>query len=620
MRPEAVSLPPSRGICRYLMLSVFLMLGVGAVHAQTLVAGLQSSPSVVDFGTQNLNSQTAKQVTIRNSGPSAVTISGITVTGAGFGFSNLTPGTSLGPGQQTVLQVSFKPTSSGTYSGQVTILNSGATSAVSVPLVGTGVTASAAAKTAQMAATSAATTTTAAQAKLSWNASTSPVTGYKVYRGTVSGGPYSTVTSSPISALTYTDTNVVAGTTYYYVVTSVNSSGVESVYSNEAIAAVPGGGTTPPPPPPPSSVPTSPVAGMILNGSAKLNGTKLRLTTTGQNLAGSGWFSTPVNIQAFSTDFTFQITNTSGSATGNGLTFVIQNKGTTAVGPSGGGLGYGPDQPKNATGSANSPITKSVAVKFDLVNNAGEGTNSTGMYLNGASPTTPAVALGGGVNLHTSDVFQANLSYDGKTLTMTITDTAHTSQKFTTSWAVNIPGAVGANTAYVGFTGGTGSSVANLDIATWNFSNSTGSTTPTTPSGTPVVYRTATLPAASSGPTFRTFTYAGFPDTTGTILDATAVGNSVTFTVNVATAGTYDIKLSYKKANSRGISQLTINGTKVGATLDQYLASEAYATVDYGKFTFAQEGNYSFKFAITGKNSNSTSYSEAFDDITLTPQ
>jgi hypothetical protein len=620
MRPEAVSIPPSRGICRYLMLSVFLMLGVGAVHAQTLVAGLQSSPSVVDFGTQNLNSQTAKQVTIRNSGPSAVTISGITVTGAGFGFSNLTPGTSLGPGQQTVLQVSFKPTSSGTYSGQVTILNSGATSAVSVPLVGTGVSASAAAKTAQMTATSAATTTPAAQAKLSWNASTSPVTGYKVYRGTVSGGPYSTVTSSPISALTYADTNVVAGTTYYYVVTSVNSSGVESVYSNEAIAAVPGGGTTPPPPPPPSSVPTSPVAGMILNGSAKLNGAKLRLTTTSQNLAGSGWFSTPVNIQAFSTVFTFQLTSSSGSGTGtgNGMTFVIQNKGTTAVGPSGGGLGYGPDQPKNPSGSPNSPVTKSVAVKFDLVNNAGEGTNSTGLYLNGASPTTPSVALGGGVNLHSSDIFQANLNYDGKTLTMTVTDTAHTSDKFTTSWAVNIPGTVGANTAYVGFTGGTGSSVANEDILTWTFSNSTASTPPSNPST--VVYKTASLPAVSSGPTFRTFTYAGFPDTTGTILDATKVGNSVTFTVNVATAGTYDIKLGYKKAATRGISQFSINGTNVGATLDQYIVSEAFATVDYGKFTFSKAGNYSFKFAITGKNSKSSSYSVSFDDITLIPQ
>jgi uncharacterized delta-60 repeat protein len=138
--------------------------------------------------------------------------------------------------------------------------------------------------------------------------------------------------------------------------------------------------------------------------------------------------------------------------------------------------------------------------------------------------------------------------------------------------------------------------------------------------GTPIVYRSATLPAVSSGPTFRTFTFSGFPDTTGTILDATAVGNSVTFTVNVAKAGTYDIKLSYKRYTTRGISQFSINSTNVGAPLDQYLPTEGYAIVDYGKFTFPTAGNYSFKFTIVGKNANSTSFGVSFDDFTLTPQ
>ena len=137
---------------------------------------------------------------------------------------------------------------------------------------------------------------------------------------------------------------------------------------------------------------------------------------------------------------------------------------------------------------------------------------------------------------------------------------------------------------------------------------------------TPIVFRSATLPAVSSGSTFRTFTFSGFPDTTGTILDATAVGNSVTFTVNVATAGKYDIKLSFKQFNTRGVSQFSINGANVGAPLDQYLPTEGYAIVDYGNFTFPTAGNYSFKFTIVGKNSNSTSFGVSFDDFTLTPQ
>jgi hypothetical protein len=156
--------------------------------------------------------------------------------------------------------------------------------------------------------------------------------------------------------------------------------------------------------------------------------------------------------------------------------------------------------------------------------------------------------------------------------------------------------------------------VGNQDILTWNYNPSY------VPAKAPVVYRTANLPAVSSGPTFRTFSYSAFPDSTGTILDATAVGNSVTFTVNVATAGTYDLKLSYKEYSTRGISQLTINGANVGAPLDQYLATEGYGTVDYGTFTFPQAGNYAFKFTVVGKDWNSGGYSVSFDDLTLTPQ
>ena len=350
--------------------------------------------------------------------------------------------------------------------------------------------------------------------------------------------------------------------------------------------------------------------GLDLNGSAKLNGTRLRLTDTGANEAGSAWYGVPINVQTFSSDFTFQLTTPNA----DGFAFVIQNAGSTALGPSGGGLGYGPDNVTNPSASTNTPIAKSVALKFDLYNNAGEGTNSTGLYTNGASPTTPATTLAGGVNLLSGDTFKVHLNYDGTTLTMTITDTVNTTQTFTTSWPINIPSTVGANSAFVGFTGGTGGSTAIQEIITWSYNNSFTTTK------TPVVYQTAKLSAVSSGSTFRQFTYPGFPDTTGTIIDATKVGDNVTFTVNVATAGAYDIKLSYKKYNTRGISQLAINGTNVGATLDQYAATDSYATNDYGAFTFPTAGNYSFKFTVTGKNASSSSYSVSFDDLTLTPQ
>jgi hypothetical protein len=76
---------------------------------------------------------------------------------------------------------------------------------------------------------------------LTWDASTSTdVVGYNVYRSSVSGGPYALLSASiPAGTLTYTDTTVQAGRTYYYVVTAVDSGGNESAYSNEASALVP---------------------------------------------------------------------------------------------------------------------------------------------------------------------------------------------------------------------------------------------------------------------------------------------------------------------------------------------------------------------------------------------
>ncbi len=74
---------------------------------------------------------------------------------------------------------------------------------------------------------------------LSWDASTSTVSGYNVYRSTASGTGYAKINSSLVPALAYTDTTVVSGTTYFYVTTAVDSSGNESVNSNEVSAPIP---------------------------------------------------------------------------------------------------------------------------------------------------------------------------------------------------------------------------------------------------------------------------------------------------------------------------------------------------------------------------------------------
>jgi fibronectin type 3 domain-containing protein len=82
-----------------------------------------------------------------------------------------------------------------------------------------------------------------AQVSLNWNASTG-ATSYSVKRAGTSGGPYAAIATA-IALTSYTDNTVVNGTTYYYVVSAVNSAG-ESADSNEASA-------TPLAPPPPSA-------------------------------------------------------------------------------------------------------------------------------------------------------------------------------------------------------------------------------------------------------------------------------------------------------------------------------------------------------------------------------
>jgi fibronectin type 3 domain-containing protein len=72
-----------------------------------------------------------------------------------------------------------------------------------------------------------------AQVSLSWNASAGAAS-YNVKRSTNNGGPYSTAVASP-TLTNYTDTNVTNGTTYYYVVSAVNTAG-QSANSAQASA------------------------------------------------------------------------------------------------------------------------------------------------------------------------------------------------------------------------------------------------------------------------------------------------------------------------------------------------------------------------------------------------
>ena len=204
---------------------------------------------------------------------------------------------------------------------------------------------------------------------------------------------------------------------------------------------------------------------MVANNALRLT---LATSTSG---ASAAWNTTPLDISAFTTDFYFTIDEAQGQTHASGFTFTIQNAaaGLSALGAVSGGLGY-------------QGIESSVAVKFDIFDNAGEGYDSVGFYLNGAAPTVPAVDMSGRVNLLGGHVLHANIIYDGTTLTLNLIDTL-TSVSVTTSAQINIPAVVGANVGYVGFTAGGG---ATQLISNWTYVASPISVTQTsTPTFSP---------------------------------------------------------------------------------------------------------------------------------------
>jgi fibronectin type 3 domain-containing protein len=84
-----------------------------------------------------------------------------------------------------------------------------------------------------------------ATVSLDWNDNgEGDLDGYNVYRSTTPGGGYSQLNGSLLSSSDYTDNSVSNGTTYYYVVTAVDTASNESGYSNED-SATPADATPP---------------------------------------------------------------------------------------------------------------------------------------------------------------------------------------------------------------------------------------------------------------------------------------------------------------------------------------------------------------------------------------
>jgi hypothetical protein len=181
---------------------------------------LNPNVSNLNFGNVNVSSSGSQNVTLTNAGNSNVTISQVMVSGAGFNAGGAA-GLILSPGQTTVVNATFTPSTTGAASGTVIISSNATNSPATIGLTGTGV------------------TPLAHSVSLSWTDGDTGVIGYNTYVASVSGGPYLKLTSTPTAGTSYVDSSVQSGRTYYYVITALDSTNQESTYSSEIAAIVP---------------------------------------------------------------------------------------------------------------------------------------------------------------------------------------------------------------------------------------------------------------------------------------------------------------------------------------------------------------------------------------------
>lgn len=190
--------------------------GTGTTPGQLAV-----SPGSQSFGTVTVGASASKTGTLSASG-SAVQVTAVNSDNPEFTVTGLSLPVSIPAGGSTNFTVKFAPAAAGAASGTLTFTSNASNSPGTQAMSGTGAAPS------------------PHSVDLTWTSSASSgVAGYNVYRGTASGGPYTKITSALNLDNSFTDSNVTAGTTYFYVVTAVDGSGVESGYSNQAQAVVP---------------------------------------------------------------------------------------------------------------------------------------------------------------------------------------------------------------------------------------------------------------------------------------------------------------------------------------------------------------------------------------------
>jgi hypothetical protein len=210
----------------------------------------------------------------------------------------------------------------------------------------------------------------------------------------------------------------------------------------------------------------SSTTGLVLNGNTGTtvtgDGTVLRLVGASGNQSGSAFSKATINASTFSTFFKFRLTNPGGISDGvepgaDGFVFVVQPV-SSSIGGAGGGLGY-------------SGISPSVGVEFDTFQNAWDpSTNHAGIDENGDVGSVATVNVP--TKFDDGNLWYAWIDYNGTTLEVRFNQTGIRPSAANLSQNIDIASIIGTNTAFVGFTAGTGAAWENHDIVSWQYNDS----------------------------------------------------------------------------------------------------------------------------------------------------
>jgi hypothetical protein len=213
---------------------------------------------------------------------------------------------------------------------------------------------------------------------------------------------------------------------------------------------------------------------LSLVGAARQEGHVLRLTPSRRNTAGAAWFRDKQPVRSgFESIFRFRLSERGGAGGGaDGVAFVLQNSGPSALGGRGAGGGFALSE---GAGDREAPgIPQSIAVFFDTFRNQDIGdpsdnfvticTAGTPKELQWPPPrlaSTKKLA----VKLKDGKEHTARISYQPPVLAVYLDKVRVLVSTVDLSTVAGPDGA-----AWVGFTASTGAGYENHDILSWTFS------------------------------------------------------------------------------------------------------------------------------------------------------